>query len=436
MDSDDPRFWPNFPDYGSSRAMSTSGVALTPEKARTFLTFFACVGLRARIIGSLKCYVARDTGTIFEPVDHYLNALLDGKPNRDTNEFQFFEMVVHHLDVWGNFFGIKKRNRLGEYSEILQISDPANVTPYYIQDGVKTVLFDNTVASPRSLVYEVRRNDGQPAKIYPARDILHIANITQNGVVGMSQLGIMRETIGKYLSAQTYQADHFSGPVVTAAGVISHPRMFDAETQEESVKAIQKKMEAVATGGVAVLDEDMKYTPLPPMPMTDAQFIESQQLDAYMMCGYLGVPPSWVGLPVATSYNSLETLNEVFKSGCIFPLGTRISKTLTNSLLSKADLRAQLCIVFDYDTAFKADKKARGIYNTQMFAMGAKPNTIMAKENWPPIGEGGDTSFRPSNLVPITDPGQVTATQPTPISDTDELGNENETDVDDDETQN
>lgn len=407
--SDDPRFWRSFPAYGPGMAVSTSGT-ITPDTARTFLTFFACVALRARTIGSLQCHVARDTGSVFEPVAHYINDLLDLMPNAHTTEFNFFETCVHHLDLWGNFYAVKQR-KLGRYVALQQISDPASVWPYFVAQGQKTLLWDNTTAFPGQLVYEVRRTDGQTTT-YPASKMLHIANISQNGIVGLSQLGIMRETMGKYLSAQKYQAERYGNTAMQAAGVVTYGQAFDPETETESIKNIQARMEAVRVGGIAVLDDDLTYTQLKQMPLTDAQFVESQQFDAYTVCGWLGVPPHKVGLAVTASYNSIETQNGDFKDGCIFPLGTRISKTLTNALLEPEEIRAGLRVVFDYDTLFKADKASRATYNRKMFEMGTPANVIMARENLPPLAEGGDISFRPANLIPITAQAQnETATE-------------------------
>lgn len=396
--SEDPRFWVDFPYHG--RKTSSAGYTLTPEKLRTFVTFFACVRLRAATIAALDCYVARKTENLYEPVEHPLNNLLDLKPNKDTGEFGFFETLVHHLDIWGNFYAIKKRNRIGQVAALLQISNPETVIPYYIRENEKVLLTDNTYAFPGQLVYEVHRNDGTVPKIYPSKDILHVANISQNGITGLSQLAILREMGGKYLSGQEYQADRFADGATSISGIVTYPQAFE-ENEEEAIRGIQKRIRDVENYGVAVLDDDLQFTQLKPMPLADVAFLESAELDSKMICGYLHVPPFMVGLDVATSYNSLEAQNDTFKNNCIFPLGARISKTFTRALLSPRDIENNLRVVFDYDSLFRADKKARADYNRKMFEMGAKPNTIMARENWPqiPDEDGGNSSFRPGNFV-------------------------------------
>ena len=390
---DDERFWS---DVSSSQ--SEAGAAVTAQTTKNFLAAFACISLRARTIASLRAYIGRYVGSNrFEDVpDHHLNALLDGQVNPDTNEFNFFESLVNNLDLHGNFYAIKQRTvKTGELKYLWQIPNPNTVQVKRSKNGL--ILDDYSYAKPGTIIYIVQDGEGRQKK-YSSKQILHVANMSDGAIVGTSQISIYRESVGIALAQQKFVGKFYDGGTFPSGLLSIDGRISD--NRENFTKAMQQQWSELGKNRkVAVLEEGMKYTPLN-MSMADAEMVASREYQAKEICGWFGVPPHMVGLPVSTSYNSLEQENTGFKTRCIFPLGERIAKAMTNSLLSAEERKSGLRVLFNYDTLLRADIKSRGTYWRKMLETGVSPNTIMARENLPPV-DGGDQSFVPANLLPL-----------------------------------
>lgn len=395
---DDPRFWSNYPGGMESDA----GTTVSPTTMLSYMTAMACISLRARTIAGLRAYVGKSAGpNRFEEVpEHPLNSLLSGKMNPDTNEFNFFETLVYHLDLWGNFYAIKKKTvREGTIRALWQVPNPHDVQVRRAKNN--EILSDfGGYAIPGSLIYIIPDPE-QGQRKYSQNQILHVTNFSQNGIMGINPIYMIRENAGIALAQQKFVGKFYDGGTFPSGLLSIDGRL--GPNAEAYQKAVQEQWADLGRNRkVAVLDEGTTYTPLN-MSMADAETVESRRYQGQEICGFYGVPPHKVGFPVSTSHNSLEQENASFKNDCVYPLGQRVVTTMTYSLLSPHDISLGLEVVLDYDASFRADITARGTYNRKMLETGVTPNTIMARENLPPV-EGGDQSFVPANLMPLNAP--------------------------------
>ena len=286
-------------------------------------------------------------------------------------------------------------NGINALKAVWQVPTPGEVEVRRAKNN--EILTDNSYARPGALIYVVPDSDRVQRK-YSQKQILHIANFSQNGITGMSQISLYKENAGIALAQQNYVGQFYDGGIVPPGLLSIDGRLGD--NLENYTRAVQEQWSKLGREGkVAVLEEGTQYKQLS-MSMADAETISSREFQGREFCGFLGVPPHMVGIPVSTSYNSLEAENEGFKGRCILPLGERIVKSLTNSLLTDEEKSSGLRILFDYDYLLRADAKSRATYYRKMLETGMTPNSIMKRENLPPI-EGGDQSYVPANLIPI-----------------------------------
>jgi HK97 family phage portal protein len=386
--------------------VSSSGVVVTPQRAQQLLTAFSCVALRGRTIANLRAYVGQiqpGTNDIVEVPEHPLNKLLQLKMNPQTGEFNFFETCVMHIDLWGNFYAIINRNFFGDVVRLTQIADPSSVT-LKVAKGNETLRDNTTVLAKKGQLFYAVAIPGEGVKNYPTKRILHIANISQNGIEGLSQVGIYRQSVGLLLAAQEYQGRFFANGT-HPSGVVSIDGYL-----EENIEIVTRKMEQDfsrlgrgETPIVVLEGADTTYLPLS-MSMRDAEFVTSQDWTAHTVAGWFGVPPNKVGLQGSSAYNSLSEENSAWKTDTVVPLGQRITKPMTNQLLSQEDINRNLRVLLDY-SPFMADLATQATADRKYFEMGLPANVIMAKRGYPDLGPDGDISHRPANLVHL---GQVT----------------------------
>lgn len=393
-----------FSSSNTGYGISSSGITVTPQRAQQLLIAFSCVALRGRTIANLRAYVGQiqpGSNNIVEMPDHPLNKLLQLKMNPHTGEFNFFETCVMHVDLWGNFYAIINRNFFGDVVRLTQIADPSSVT-LMIAKGGETLRDNTTVTAAKGQLFYAISIPGEGIKNYTSKRILHIANISQNGIEGLSQVGIYRQSVGLLLAAQQYQGRFFENGT-HPSGILSIDGGL-AENRETFERGVEKQFSRLGRGEtpVVVLEGENTYQPLA-MSMRDAEFVTSQDWTAHGVAGWFGVPPNKVGLQGSGAYNSLTEENSAWKTDTVVPLGQRITKPMTQ-LLSQEDIDNNLRVLLDY-SPFMADLATQATADRKYFEMGLPSNVIMAKRGYPALGPKGDISHRPANLVHL---GQVT----------------------------
>jgi HK97 family phage portal protein len=98
--------------FSGGNTKTKSGVTVDQETALKFSVVFSCFRILGETIGSLPLNIYRinTDGSKSIAFDHPLQQLLKTKPNQIMTSFIWRELMMSHLNGWGNHFSEIKRN--------------------------------------------------------------------------------------------------------------------------------------------------------------------------------------------------------------------------------------------------------------------------------------------------------------------------------------
>lgn len=395
----DPKFWMN----DSMGVVTRSGAYVSPESAMRVSTVYACVSLISSVMASLplQLFKWRKSGGQDPAEDHYLYDLLSISPNKEQNEYEWMEMSQGHLCLRGNSYSYKEMRGDGQIQSLIPLH-PSRVTPTREQDGSLWYYYkvDPSVdISGKSI----------PATQYrfPADYILHTRTMTLDGLLGLSMIGMARETVGMAKSMEDYGADYFGKKPMPGLVVTSKKKLSD--NAKANLRTSISEFANERRHGAMILEEDMTATSLG-LTNEDGQFLESRAFSVEDICRFCNVPPFLVHhqRDKASTFASAEqlSLNFVVYS-LVAPWVSRWEKSLSKSLLSIKERQK-------YFWKFNVNALLRGDYLTRMrgYALGRQwglfsPNDCRALEDMNP---------RPGGDQYIDNPQNITGKQPQPQS--------------------
>lgn len=386
-----------------------AGRSVTPEMALAISAVYGSVSLVSQTCGTLPCETlkADSKGNTLEVKDNNLSRMLRYKPNRDMPASVLWTLAFSHILLRGNSYLAKLRDNRGFVAELYPIR-PEYVTPFRDENGDKK--FRVRIYSGTTFVDHV----------FGPEDILHLMGPSfDDGLLGASPIGVMRNRLGVQLAQSEYQA-RFYQEGAAIKGTLS----VQGQLTKESADRLRGQWRE-AYGGVgnshkiAVLEQGANFSPVSISP-EDQQLIQQMRWGATEIATAYGIPASRINAEGAslTYTNSIQDDLHFFKSA-IYP---RL-KLVEDCLNCDPDLfgvDSPWFPRFDIDAVLRADIKTR----YEIYAMGRtsgfeSPNTILAQEGRP-AREGGDVyEDHPNTRWTVTD--QIMA-EPSVISSGEEGG--------------
>ncbi|GAC1382379.1 MAG: hypothetical protein NVS3B25_33920 [Hymenobacter sp.] len=348
--------------------------------ALTISAVHACIRVIAESVAQLPLQVLESTGvgSRRDATEHPAYKLLNGRANPRQIAFNFRELMVATMCLWGNAYAIiefdKFMNPCG-----LHWVHPRNIAVLEWQG---------------ELFYWVT-GEAFPRQSW---EMLHYAGLGYNGVTGRSVLSIMRDTIGLSLSAQKYGQNFYQNGA-NVAGVLET----DALLKPDVVNSLKTQFDAKYTGNnnthqTMVLEQGLKYKRIG-MPPEDAQFISTRKVQAEEIARSFRVPPHKIGLLERSTNNNIEHQGLEFVTDTLGPWLCRLEQENADKLL-REDQKGRWTIKHNCDGLLRGDHTARANFYKSMFGIGAfSPNDIMDLEDRPHVPDG-DTRYVPLNMVP------------------------------------
>lgn len=386
--SADNDFW-----YGVAGSGTKAGIQISEKTALKYLTVARCVMLISADLARLPLILYRKLpgGGKERMVDHPLYDILHDVPNSETNSFHWRESGNSHIELWGNHYSeIKRSNYTGDIEALVQIENPGSVQVRRNEKGI--------------IEYKWRDKNGSHTK--NRKDIFHIPGFGFNGVVGLSVLSMIRESIGLGMASDEFASRYF-GQGMHLGGVMNIPHDL-GDDEKEYKKALRNEYAGLMKShGILITQNDETFTPLT-MPLRDAQFLEGREFQKQEIAGFFGVPGHKVGIYQAnTNRNNTETENQSYLDSCLIHRITRFETCISQQLLTKKERKAGLFAEFNVAGLLRGDAQARAEYYNKIFQVGGiTPNEIRAKENMNPI-DGGDNPFVQLNLTPLDNAGKL-----------------------------
>lgn len=351
----------------------SSALAGGSDTALQIGTAFACIRVRSNTVGALPWHIftSGEDGRSEKAPDHPWYKTLHNRPNVWQTPFEYRSMMMCHLDLRGN-----------SYSRI----DPPGVWQRWPSlvplnpDRMKVTQLDGSLR----MQYEYRYANGELVT-YSQDQILHVRNISFDGLVGVTPLTYARETTG--LSVE--QSGH-ARKLFQKGGFFKYFLKSPNRFQDDNARSNFRKLwsESTQAGNVPILEGDMDIKTLG-MSMVDAQWIESRKFTGVEICQFLGCPPHLVFIADDTKSN-MEQRGLEFLTIHLNPDLVRIEQAIQPQI--GPDYFAQ----FNRDSIVRADLKTR--YEAHTMAVGGPfktPNEARALEDLPPSDSEGADDLRP-----------------------------------------
>ena len=375
-----------FPDnalgnYNDFSVIKDKSVAVVnPNVALTYSTIFACVRVIAETIATLPLFLYKVKGNNkVKAREHNLYSILHDAPNLECTSVSFFESLITQILLTGNGF-----------AEIIK-DNFNNILELYILDANKIRVYRDNY---NNIVYEYN-DDGKIISL-SKRQVLHIAGLGWNGIIGYSPIALMRRQIATGIYQDNFALDFFSNGVKKVP-ILSHPNRISKEAKKSMKESFRKSWD----NGIVVLEEGITVNPIT-MNLSDAQFLESRRFSVEEICRIFRVPPHLIGDLSRSTNNNIEHQSIEFVTHTIRPWCVRIERGLNNFLLNIKE-KGKYTIEFMLDGLLRGDTLTRQQSNQIKLNNGILTrNQWRQQENMNEVeDEYGDDYFCSQQIRPI-----------------------------------
>lgn len=238
--------------------------------------------------------------------------------------FEWKELVLVHLLLHGNFYGLRVLNGAGATVGIQPIH-PNAVTPKLVETPQERETFPDSIR-----FYEVSTNDGR--KVFSDLEIVHIKGMSTDGLIGLSPIQVARNAFSTALSGEEAAGRQFANGAMLGGVVTSSD-----DVSPDEAKAIKQDLTArikgVANAGdIAFVNRALVFTPWT-MTAEDAQFIESRAFQVEEVARIFGVPKVLLAQDGASTWGSgIAELNRGLAKYTLMSYTSRIEEALSTLL--------------------------------------------------------------------------------------------------------
>ena len=367
-------------------SITPSGIKMDKFSAMQMSAVNACVRILSETVASLPLHLYRkkpDCGN--EKVDdHPLAECLYSAVNEEMNSFQFREVMMVSVLLWGNAYARIIRNKKGQVTELWFLK------PQY--------MFVDRDMHTGKIRYTYTDETTNETHVYSPNQIFHLRTTPMDGIKGVSPIEQASSAIGLALAAERYGAKFF-GNGANPGGVLEHPGIVkDPSKLRESWNAVYQG--SANANKIAVLEEGMKYKSIGISPNA-AQFLKTRKYQVEEICRIFRIPPHMIGDLDRATFSNIEHQSISFVVHTVRPWLVRWEQAISKQLLTPQER-------IMYFARFNVDGLLRGDYQTRMegYRIGRQngwlsANDIRTLEDMPLIAEedGGDAYLMNSGMI-------------------------------------
>ena len=250
---------------------AASGAYVTAKDALQNMAILRCVTLISESIGMLPINLIERGSEKRHATEHAVYRLLKTEPNNWQTPYEFKALMQLRLLTKGNAYALIVRS-LGRPVRLVPL-DPDKVTPRQLSDW--------------SVSYDYRKADGSTAT-YQGKDVLHLRDLSDDGIVGLSRVRLAKEAIGIALRAEEAASRLFTNGVM-AGGALSTPNALSDPAYDRLKKSMEEKSGSSEAHKWLILEEGLKAEKYI-NTAADAQHLESRNHQIEEVARAFGVP--------------------------------------------------------------------------------------------------------------------------------------------------
>lgn len=361
--------WAGQPTYSAKPVSPQISVGITGV--------YAAVNLLATQVGSLPMVVYQgETQDRVRATDAWQWELLKRKPNPEMPADLFYETLMGHLQLWGNFFLEKQF-----------VNDPIRgrrvAALWPIAPNRVTVRRDNAGQK----YFEVSDVNGR----FDSSTVVHGQAFGYDGLKGLSPIQVHRQTLGSILSRDEYIGRFYANAAAPGGFLQVEGTLGDEAAQRLKANWEAAHRGAANSGRVAVLEDGVTWQSVG-MSLVDQQYIAQKVHDINECARIFQIPPEMLGgeRNKSLTYSNVEGQSIHFKVYSLNHWLVRIENTLRadNDLFPEG---SELYPEFLSEGLLRGDSASRVAYYQGMQAVKAMTtNEIREKENMGPVAWGDD----------------------------------------------
>lgn len=348
-----------------------------------------CVNKRANGTARLPLVVYRRGKDGRQRQREHPYARLLATPNPKYDRYRFWTWTASMYDVYGEAMWAKLR-RPGEAPRELWPMHPGQTRMKVSDSGEVTYCFWGSGTE-----IEVREADVVHFRRYNPEDPHR----------GMSPLEPLRSTLENEDAARRATSSFWQKGARPAVALTHPAKLSDAAADRLKLRWDQAAAGASNTGATVVLEEGMDAKVLS-LSAEEAQYIESEKLNAVETCAVYDIPPTVVGiLDNATFSNVTEQLRSFYRD-TMAPLLNYFEAVLDHQLRPDFSDAGDIYAEFLMDEVLRGDFEQRAAAKQKAINSGQMtPAEARAMENLPFI-EGSDRLLINSTMVPLDTAGE------------------------------
>ena len=264
----------SFLDYatGQLRSQSGSGIIVSENTAMTYSAVWQACRILSESVAQFPMYVCEKekNGDKIIRSDHAMYKLVHDEPNPYMKQFNWTQKCMYDLCVNGNSYVQIIRNQQGKPIELMPL-DHLNIT-IKILEGI---------------IYYSDAGTGQTIDMF---DMLHFKTMSKDGIVGLSPIDTLANTISNGLGLLEYSNSYFRNGA-KVSGVLQK----DASLSQESVDRLRNSfnMNYSSIGDsnkTLVLEEGLKFNAIS-LSNEASQFLSSREFSIAEIARCFSLPP-------------------------------------------------------------------------------------------------------------------------------------------------
>jgi HK97 family phage portal protein len=383
-----------------------SGVYVTPETALALTSVYAAINVISTDIASMPRNVLRKLPGGGREVDesHPVQPLISTTPNDELDGFRYTQASMNHVLSRGNGYTEIVRDKSTGTPLDLHILHPTKTQPKFGENG--------------RLYYELTDGatgtSGHPPRL-AADDVIHLAGMGFNGLIGYSPITVARQTIGLSIAAEQFGASFFGNGAI-AKGFIKLAR----KLSEQALNNLRGSYNRVHQGSqnanqVGILEEGADWVNTQVAP-DDAQFLETRKFQVVDVARLFRLPPHKIGDYSESHLANVEEANLDYVCTTLLGWVCMIEAQWNRKLLTRLD-RLTHEIRIDMSALLRGNTAARMVRWQGLRNMGAvNADEIRLGEGMNPLpaGKGGDLYLVQGQYIPLDQVGKQPLMAPSP----------------------
>ncbi|MEG1142604.1 MAG: phage portal protein, partial [Clostridia bacterium] len=235
--------------FGTDFGISTDGrISVTKDNSlKNSDIVYSCVNYISSTICKMPITLYKDTQEGKTKVNNELSYLLKTRPNQYTSSVDFIQTMVVNMLINGNSFAKIVTNR-GAIKELIILEPSVTRLEKASNKWVVVTTIDN---KQETLNYN---------------SVIHIKDLCNDGIKGISRLDSLKAKLDNKANSDKMLSDYMceGGGV---KGVLTVP--LEDEDSKQNIKDSFNRILRSKKDGVAVLNEEFKYTNIDTMSMAD-----------------------------------------------------------------------------------------------------------------------------------------------------------------------